>query len=208
MFSTLIHKIGISLLLFVLFLNCSPKLKQSYSNLSKPERTWVLFHPFKAKKAHQMSRAAIVITDSIANENTIGNDINGGQLDAFRHSFWMATSAQRIGKRAALSLGIAHEKGNYQTFKKRQLEDGILPDKPASDMDLYNNQIGAALGKRFKKASKATIINHLIDSIQQGKLRMLKKDTIGNFLDCNGQIIPTNALKGKWENDKCLVPTN
>lgn len=201
-------KIVLLFLMVTLFLNCSPNLKQSYSKLSKPERTWVVFHPFKAKRAYQISREALQTTDSIANENTIGKDINGGQLDAFKHSFWMARSAQSIGKNAALSLGKAHEKGNYQTFKKRQLEDGILPDKPSSDMDLFNNKVGATLGKQHKKSSKETIINHLLDAIHQGKLRMLKKDSSGNFLDCRGQLIPIDSLKGKWENNKCLIPTN
>ena len=191
-----------------MFANCSPKLKQSFSKLSKSERTWVVFHPFKAKKAYQISREALITTDSIAKENVIGKDINGGQLDAFKHSFWMARSAQSIGKMAALSLGKVHEKGNYESFKKRKLEDGLLPDKAASDMDLYNNIVGAALGKKYKKSSKETIINHLLDSIHHGKLRMLKKDNAGNFLDCQGQIIPIDALKGKWENNKCLIPTN
>lgn len=204
----MIKNIGISFLLFVLFSSCSPKLKQSYSLLSKPERIWVVFHPFKAKKAYQISREALNTSDSIAKTNIIGKDINGGQLDAFKHSFWMATSAQRIGKNAALSLGRAHEKGNYQTFKKGQLEDGILPDKPASDMDLFNNQVGVTVGKEYNKASKKQIINHLIDSIRHGKLRMLKKDNAGSFLDCQGKIIGKGDLKGKWENKKCLIPTN
>jgi len=204
----MIKKIGISFLIFGFLTNCSPKFKESYSKLSKPERTWVVFHPFKAKKAYQISREALITTDSIAKENVIGKDINGGQLDAFKHSFWMATSAQNIGKNAALSLGRAHEKGNYQTYKKRKLEDGILPDKPASDMDLFNNQVGATLGKQYNKASKVTIINHLLEHLQQGKLRMLKKDNLGNFLNCQGQIISRDALKGKWDNNKCLIPTN
>lgn len=205
---TLAKKIVILFLLFSMFLNCSPKLKQSFIKLSKPERTWVIFHPFKAKKAYQISREALITTDSIAKQDVIGKDRNGGQLDAFTHSFWMARSTQLIGKNASLRLGKAHEKGNYLTYKKRQLEDGITPDKPASDMDLFNNQVGAILGKKYENASKETIINHLVVSIRQGKLRMLKKDDLGNFLDCNGEIIPIKALKGKWENDKCLVPTN
>lgn len=30
-------------------------------------------------------------------------------------------------------------------------------------------------------------------------------DEKGNFLDCDGNIIPNEYLKGKWENDKYLV---
>ena len=39
-------------------------------------------------------------------------------MDAFRHAYWMARLRQEIGKTAARSLGKAHEKENYQTFKK------------------------------------------------------------------------------------------
>lgn len=30
-------------------------------------------------------------------------------------------------------------------------------------------------------------------------------DEKGIFLDCDGNIIPNEHLKGKWENNKCLV---
>ncbi|RPD91791.1 hypothetical protein EGM88_14250 [Aureibaculum marinum] len=204
---TTVKKILFYSFTIALFANCSPKLKKSFSQLSKPEKTWAIFHPFKAKKGYQISKEVLVVTDSIAKENIIGSDNNGGQLDAFKHSFWMARSAQVIGKNAALSLGRAHEKGNYQSYLNRKLEDGLLPDKPSSDMDLYNNSVGATVGKKYKNASKKIIINHLLDAIRQGKLRMLKKDNFGNFLDCQGQIIPHDILKGKWDNNKCLIPT-
>ena len=74
--------------------------------------------------------------------SVVGKDNNGGKLDAFKHSYWMARLTQGIGKRAAFRLGKAHEKGNYQTYQRRRLEDGLLPDKPSTDMDLYNNNIG------------------------------------------------------------------
>ena len=34
---------------------------------------------------------------------------------------------------------------------------------------------------------------------------IIKKDKNGNFLDCKGNIISAQELKGKWENNKCLV---
>jgi len=30
-------------------------------------------------------------------------------------------------------------------------------------------------------------------------------DEKGNYLNCEGIILSTKNLKGKWENDKCLV---
>jgi len=199
------------LLLFFIFLlmnGCSPKLRQSFSNVSSPEKTWVIFHPFKAKKAFLISKEVERAKDSIANIGNIGNDNNGGHLDAFKHSFWMAKLTQGIGKRAAFSLGKAHEKGNYKTYKKRRLEDGFLPDKQSSEMDLFNNLVGINIGSRYKKTSKKELIQQLLDYLNDGRLRILSKDSLGNFLDCQDKIIPSDSLKGKWETKKCLVSSD
>ncbi len=177
--------------------------------LSRPERTWVTFHPFKAKKAYVISLEAQNVKDSIMQVNSvIGKDNNGGKLDAFKHSYWMARLTQGIGKRAAFRLGKAHEKGNYQTYQRRRLEDGLLPDKPSTDMDLYNNNIGIKVGSIFKKASKKVLMHTLIDSLRNGKLRVLNKDKNGNFLDCQHKSIPLDSLKNKWDTKKCLIPSN
>ncbi len=198
------------LILAVLILsNCSPKLKQSLSKLSKPERTWVVFHPFKAKRAYQVSLEVLRVKDSIQKVNgVIGNDNSGGKLDAFKHSYWMARLTQDIGKRAAYTLGKAHEKGNYRTYQKRRLEDGLLPDKPSTDMDLYNNKIGITVGSTFKRATKKVVMQKLIDSLESGKLRILSKDKEGSFLDCFRKKIPLDSLKNKWDTKKCLVPSD
>jgi len=179
------------------------------AKLSRPERTWVTFHPFKAKRAYAISLEAQKVKDSLTQVNgVVGKDNNGGKLDAFKHSYWMARLTQGIGKRAAYRLGKAHEKGNYQTYQKRKLEDGLLPDKPSTDMDLYNNNIGIKVGSTFKVVSRNVLINKLIDSLQYGKLRVLNKDENGNFLDCQNKSIPLDSLKNKWDTKKCLIPSN
>ena len=201
-------KIVAILLVFVIFMGCSPKLRQSYAKLSKPEKTWVIFHPFKAKKAYRISNNIDYVTDSIAKAGIIGNDNNGGRLDAFKHSYWMARLTQGIGKRAALSLGEAHEKGNYKTYKKRQLEDAVVPDKASTEMDLYNNSVGARTGTFYKNTRDKNLILMLLDSLRAGKLRVLYKDDQGNFLDCQHQKIPLDSLRLQWHTPKCLVPSN
>ena len=50
-------------------------------------------------------------------------------------------------------------------------------------------------------------MNALIEMIESGELRILKKEN-ATFLTCNGQVITDEELKGKWVNDKCLVPSN
>jgi hypothetical protein len=193
---------------FLLLTSCSSTIKTSYGKLSPAEKTWIVFHGFKAKEAYGISLEAEGVTDSIKKKKIIGIDRSGGKLDAFKHSYWMARLTQDIGKNSAYSLGKAHEKGNYQTFKKRQLEDGFLPDKPSTDMDLFNNQVGINIGKQFKSVSKSKLIEIVINSIDMGEMRILLKDDQGNFLDCEKKRIPLDSLRHKWNTKKCLVPSN
>jgi len=193
---------------FITTISCSSQVKHSFSKLSKPEKAWVTFHPFKARKAYRISLEAERVTDSIKKSARIGKDKSGGKLDAFKHSYWMARLTQVIGRRAASSLGEAHEKGNFLTYEERKLEDGLLPDKPATDMDLFNNQVGIRVGHHFKNGTPNLIVQKLIDSLEKGNLRVLKKDSSGNFLDCQNKKIPLDSLKNKWDTKKCLVPSN
>ena len=181
---------------------------KQYFNLPRPERFWVITHIIKAKRALEISKEAREKADSIANTTTLDGDKNGGQVDAFRHSYWQARLTQSIGKRASYKLGKAHEKGNYIYYKRHKLEDGTIPDKISSDMDLYNNKIGISVTADNKKLSKTEIEIFLIDNIKAGELKIIAKDKKGNFLDCDGNIIEKETLKGKWENNKCLVNSN
>jgi len=181
---------------------------QKFKKLSPSKRMWVLFHPFKAKKAEIISKEAYRVADSIKNSPLLDGDASGGQIDAFRHAFWMARLRQTIGEKAARSLGKAHEKENYRTYRKNKLEDGTIPDKIATTMDLFNNEVGIYLGKNKNKAAKTGLIYKVINAIHSGKLKVIKKDNNGNFLTCNNIIISKESLKGKWKNNKCLVNSN
>lgn len=193
------------IIVFFHFNSHSQSKSIQFLELSSPEKWWVIMHPFKAKKALIISQDALMVTDSISKTNQIVNDINGGQSDAFKHSYWMARLAQNIGAKSSLKLGLAHEKGNYKTFKKNRLEDGYLPDKISSDMDNYNNRIGIQITEKNESLSKHELMEEVIFNIQLGKMKVIKKDEQGNFLNCHGKIIPLKSLEGKWENDKCLT---
>jgi hypothetical protein len=196
----------IIILLTAINLEAQKNLK-GFFELSGPKKTWVLFHPFKAKKSLAISKETNRVSDSIRKTDLLDGDASGGQVDAFRHAFWMARLRQEIGKSAARSLGKAHEKENYLTFKKNQLEDGIVPDEISSTMDLWNNEQGLKLIRKGSKVSKKGLIYRVVNAIEKGKMRIIKKDKKGNFLTCDGKIIFNNALKGKWKNNKCLVPS-
>ena len=181
---------------------------QQFKKLQGAQKTWVLLHPFKAKKAFIVSREASRVSDSLRVFPLLDGDHAGGQIDAFRHAFWMALLRQQIGENAARSLGKAHEKDNYKTYKDRKLEDGVIPDQISSEMDLFNNEIGLTLSRKDDNLPKKGLIYRVINAILQGKLKIIKKDKKGNFLTCKGAIISKKSLKGKWKNNKCLVNSN
>lgn len=178
---------------------------KKFRRLSGPEKCWVIFHPFKAKQALQVSEKTRLMTKEVKQKKVLKGNGNGGQVDAFRHTFWMAILTQKIGPRKARSLGRKHEKGNYKDYKKRRLEDDVVPDKISSEMDLYNNEIGIGIGK---EKNVIDLENLIVEAVLKGKCKIIKKDAYHNFLDCDGSIIPKENLKGKWENEKCLVWSN
>ena len=75
-------------------------------------------------------------------------------------------------------------------------------------MDLYNNDQGLNLISRGSKVPKKGLIYRIVNAIQSGKMKVIKKDKKGFFLTCDGVLISSEELKGKWKNKKCLVTSN
>lgn len=200
-------KVAIFSFFLVVFFNASAQDSnfKKFRALSGPEKCWVIFHPFVAKKALKISEKTRIITKEIQQKKLLKGNGNGGQVDAFRHTFWMASLTQEIGKRRARSLGKKHEKGNYKDFKKRRLEDGEIPDKISSEMDLFNNEVGIKIGV---KSNPLELQNVIVDVVLKGSCKVIKKDESGNFLDCDSNILSPESLKGEWDNNKCLEWSN
>ncbi|AUC16603.1 hypothetical protein BTO06_16245 [Tenacibaculum sp. SZ-18] len=176
-----------------------------FKKLSSPKKWWVVLHPFKAQKAYLISVEVNGISDSIKNCKLLDGDHVGGQVDAFRHAYWMARLTEEIGASSSRSLGKAHEKENYLMYKNRKLEDGIVPDKISSEMDLFNNEVGISLTRKGNKTPKNGLIYRIINAILDGKMKVIKKNISGQFLTCEGKVISSKSLIGKWKNNKCLV---
>lgn len=190
-------------------LNAYPQRESNgFFKLSCPEKRWVIFHVFIAKRVYKISLESSEKAKELLNDKNFDGDLNGGQLDAFRHAYWMACVTQKHGWRAARSLGNSHEKGNYREFKKHRTEDGTFPDAQSGQMDFLNNDAGIQIGKDNPKANADEITDIIKNDIINGKLFILKKDRHGNFLKCNGETIKPEELKGKWETPKCVVPSN
>jgi hypothetical protein len=76
----------------------------------------------------------------------------------------------------ARSLGKVHEKDNFSIHKKIKLEVGLVPDEIASKMDLHNNEEVLKLSISDSEASKKGFIYSVINAIQKGKMKFIKKD--------------------------------
>ena len=179
--------------------------KISTKEVSCPEKCWAVKHPFALKKAKKVTIETKKIVNQLKKDTILKGSGNGYQIDAFRHAYWMARLTQEIGYRRAKRLGNAHEKGNYKAFKKGDYEDGAVPDKISSDMDFFNNEVGIKIGKNISvEATKEAVINAVLN----GECKVIKVNKQGEFLTCDGEIIPKETLIGKWENNKCLVSSD
>jgi hypothetical protein len=78
----------------------------------------------------------------------------------------------------------------------------------ASEMDLFNNRAGAALALDSSSKTAGELVNVIAEAIKAGRLKILKKDNRGNFLDCQGGVLFEEALSGKWETANCLVDSD
>lgn len=166
-------------------------------------RWWALTHPFVVGKAYEIAKYALYVTDSIAPH--LDNDHVGGKADAFRHTYWMALTAQAIGRRRALSLGKAHEKADYQNFQRGKLEDGEIQDAAASKMDLKNNNVGIAMGCLYPNADRRVMRDHVLKAIETEQLYYIWKDKRGHSLDSAGQVIREEDWRGVWDNGRVVV---
>ncbi len=188
----------LSLFLFWIF----PHNIEAKTKVSRQEIVWAIGHPFIAVKAKRLSKRALLVTDSLEKACVL-KDRSGGQLDAFKHAFWMALLSQQVKVKKAKKLGFAHERFNSMQYKKGKGGG----DKAASEMDLWNNNVGARIGNLHKDAAEDTLINLIIEAVKNGEMRIIKKNSKGESLDSEGQLIDNSTLK-TWENKRCLLPSN
>jgi len=169
------------------------------------EKKWAFFHPFAAIKIKSIYKKCQPIYFEVKKSKVFDSIENGGNLDAFRHCFYMAAFAQKIKAKKIRRLGKAHEKSNFKDFKKSNLEFGETPDSLSTVMDLFNNEIGLKIGKDNKKMDLITLSKLIIKEINDGKALKMKRNNFGDYLNCEGKIINLKDYKKKWNVPKCLV---
>ncbi|WP_317896673.1 DUF6973 domain-containing protein [Aurantibacillus circumpalustris] len=173
--------------------------------LGKYERCWALTHPFAALKVKRITKECKIYSDQISIKSELDGFSNGGKLDAYRHSLYMAACAQKIKVRKLRRLGIAHEKTNYRQFLKSEKEEGELADSLSSVMDLFNNELGFKIGFQNKKIFLEHISELVIDEIKKGNALIMKRNRSGAYLDCEGNLIDLKKYNRTWNIPKCLV---
>ena len=181
---------------------------RKYKELEKPEKQWTRRHPIAALRTYKLSQLAANEAIERLNDKDFDGDGNGGMVDAFRHTLWMALTTQKIGRRKALTLGKAHEDSNKIFYEKNKLEDGSLPDSISCEMDLLNNECGAKIGQKYPKASFQELTNIVKQAVISGQCFKIKKNAAGDYLDYNGNIIDPNEYLGRWHTPKILVKSN
>ena len=203
-------KVFIYILFFIVFLPAGLIAGglNDFFHLSRYEKWWVFTHPFVAHKAYQITKEAKSETEKMIQDSTLDHDRFGGQIDAFRHCYWMARLAQNMKVKKAIRLGKAHEKANYLSFRKNKFdEDGILPDSVSGAMDLFNNNVGVAIGCNFRGNTIEEIKVIIIKGILEGKMMVILKNEREEYLECNGKLI-SNEEKHRWGIPKCMVHSN
>ncbi|MCH8904674.1 MAG: hypothetical protein IIA45_12260 [Bacteroidetes bacterium] len=176
--------------------------------VSRPEYVWAFTHLRIAKKAYRLTQEARVVANDMKTSTALDGDANGGQVDAFRHTFWMAYLSQTIKTKKVLRLGQAHEKGNRLAFKRGRYTNEFLPDLPSCKMDLWNNKIGVHIGTKNRSLTPEGLTELILAAMERGELRIIKKDEKGNYLDENNHIIPPSEWQDKWDNAKVVIPSD
>lgn len=203
------HIVFAAVLLFVVLQSAQLLNAQQRRSVSRPEQVWSIFHPFKAKKVLTSARRSIAVTDSLQKAGTL-TDKDGGQLDAFRHSYWMALLINEgMKENVVRKIGARHEKGNYLGFKKGKLEEGARPDSMMCVMDLRNNESGIAAGKRYRDGErKISLIEMLINEIWNGNMAIMRKNERGEYLDANSNVIDPAKYASQWYIPKVIVKSD
>jgi len=178
---------------------------QSYRSRSSFEKKWAILHPFAAIKTRSIYKKITPIYNEVKDSKKLDEFENGGKLDAYRHVLYMAAFSQKIKPRKVKKLGVAHEKGNYKNFLNSVNEHGEIPDSLSTVMDLYNNSVGLEIGKIHKRISYTDLSALVINEIIAEKAVYFKRDSLGNYLNCEGRTIDLKQFHKQWFVPKCMV---
>lgn len=110
--------------------------------------------------AYQVNRAKIIAEDYVTRIYGRQNDIDGTQVNAFRHAMWNAVMTDTIGEKKAKKFADAHEE---------------FPNNPVEhkDMDLHNNKLGREIALKYAGKGYDVFSQKIQEAISNGEAKVL-----------------------------------
>lgn len=125
------------------------------TDLTPREKLYLLAHPHHALPIWEDKEKAMAVTLLIfgpGQHNNVG--------DAFRHCFWSALLARDIGPGNARRFTNAHE-----AFWNNPPREKV--------MDLHNNAVGIAIGRRIPHGTDQVLAGQCILALNDGRLMLV-----------------------------------
>ena len=136
---------------------------KGWKNLNDIEKKLYVTHPVAALQVNIASKRAAKYTYKTFDFNGLGD-----VTDAFRHAVWCALMARDIGPELAKEFSDAHENGYTDEELAQYVRDGNT-GYAHKDMDLYNNQIGIAIGSKYNTDEEIVACVKSLLTNQRGK---------------------------------------
>lgn len=191
------------LLLFLTHLALAQEVSTGFA-----EKSWALCHPLAALRIKNIYHRCMPVYDGICRDSLLDHYSAGGSLDAFRHCFFMAAFAQHVRGKTVRRLGKLHERRSIKSGSDMHAEFGEVADSVYAVMDLYNNDIGIALGKSHRHLLPEALAALVIQEIKAGNAYKLKRDKNGFLVSCKGEAIYVTSLLEGVRAKPCLIKSN
>ncbi|MCR4874330.1 MAG: leucine-rich repeat protein [Clostridia bacterium] len=143
---------------YVSYVDYLPESLQGiYNSLSEREKEYIRNHPFASIHILISTYDAARKAKYLFGETNIEADNN---LDAFRHSYWNALMAKKIGYELAKEFADAHED---------EAGSSGLP----REMDLYNNEQGRLIGQQFSDLDEDSLAYKVLGKVCYGYMKRM-----------------------------------
>ena len=107
-----------------------------------------------------------------------GKTQKGGQVNAFRHALWQATTTKEFGNRIANEAGNAHEENPYADVNQASYATLDAADEAA---DLRNNIIGRRIGRENSDLNMNDMAQKVLDEFKENGLNTVIKNDDGTY---------------------------
>jgi hypothetical protein len=125
----------------------------SYTHLNLAEKSYLKRHAYKSYIVNEMHKKAVNET-----KRRFGFNGHNDRSDAFRHCYWAALIARKYGYHESLKFTVRHEMGPRNPIAEK-------------NMDIYNNKVGAQIGR--DGFAESDISQRCFEALNKGELKFL-----------------------------------